>query len=269
MIVPASFRHFLVTIVTHPDTTGIIRCKSFEPEVTVVGGCTGFTGCRHIIELCIGCSTLCDNILHGVGKKCCSCIFDHSVAFRIGVVDQDITIMIQYLCVQGWFVIYTAVCNGCIGCCQFIVVNTMGNTTKSKRLYSIIFGKCGKTKFLAVFKTKIDTNLIQCLYRNDVHGLFDRLTVCYGTFIVIAPPVMNLMMFQVVLIVVFFINFGGSKCKICAVQCRSVYGKNLECRTCVTGRTLVCAVQSTVGCLLSTATDKSFDLPCFLIDDGK
>ena len=71
------------------------------------------------------------------------------------------------------------------------------------------------------------------------------------------------------LIVVFFINLCGSKCKTCTVQSRSIYCKDLESRTCITGRAFVCTVQTTVGRLLTTSTDKSFDLTGLLIDDGQ
>ena len=46
------------------------------------------------------------------------------------ILDQDVSVVIQDFCIINWFDVISAVCNGCIGCTQFNICDTAGDTAK-------------------------------------------------------------------------------------------------------------------------------------------
>ncbi len=56
---------FLIIVISAPYGTGIIRCKSTEPDILIVGCSTRLAGNRHIIKFRTRTCTAVHDVLHG------------------------------------------------------------------------------------------------------------------------------------------------------------------------------------------------------------
>ena len=141
---------FFVVIIASPYRTGIVGGISAEPEVLVIGGSTRFASDRHIADLTCCTSTAVYYILHSAGQNGSCAFLENSAAFA-GTVQQYISVVIQNLGIQHRLVVNTAVCDSSIGGAEFIVVDTIRQTAKSKCLSQV--GEYGAVPFLSVYQS--------------------------------------------------------------------------------------------------------------------
>ena len=141
---------FFVIVISAPYCAGIIWSVSAEPEVLVIGGSTCFACNRHVADPACCTGTAVYNILHSAGQNGSCAFFENSAAFA-GTVQQYISVVIQNLGIQHRLVVNTAVCDRSIGGAEFIVVDTIRQTAKSKCLSQV--GEYGAVPFLSVYQS--------------------------------------------------------------------------------------------------------------------
>ena len=276
MVIPLLICERCIVIITGPDRTGIIWSVTCKPEINVVGCCTGLTGSCHIGKTGRSTGSFCQNAFHCACQKICGGFFQDSTLFLcLSTVEQDIAVMIQNLGVHDRLLVNTAVCDCGVCRTHFVVIHTVCDTAKGKRLVNICkyltlicspaFNQSGESKVLTVGKAKLRRNLCQCLDSADIGGLLNRLPHGHITAVIIAPPVGYRSTIRV------FIRFILDDCCQCftgAVKGRSVGRQNLKAGTRLSCRSGVCTVQTHAGGLGSTAADHGLDLSGSLINDG-
>ena len=141
---------FFVVIIASPYRTGIVGGISAEPEVLVIGGSTCFACNRHVADPACCTGTAVYNILHSAGQDCSCTFFENGAAFA-GAVQQYVPVMIQNLGIQHRLIVNTAVCDSSIGSAEFIVVDAIRQTAKSKCLSQV--GEYGAVPFLSVYQS--------------------------------------------------------------------------------------------------------------------
>ena len=269
------FRDFFIVVITGPYSTCIIWCVAYKPEVIVILGSTCLTGNCHIIKLA-GCTcTFIDNIFHGTCEKISSAVFDNRSGNR-RVLDENIAVMVEDLCIVDRLNIIAVVCNSCICGTEFNVFDTVGNSAKCSCKVGItpyisvgIFiclssmCKCGKSEIIQIFKTKRRSDLLQAFDRNNIDGVLDRFTDRCLTAVSTACIVDR----RTVRIFIWFIHKCSGQCITFLIESRRIGRYNLKGRTRLSG-CIGCTVQGKAGCFFTTAADQSFDIACVLVDNS-
>ena len=117
-----------------------------------------------------------------------------------GVIQQNISIVIQHLGVENRFCVDSAVCNRRIGCRQLNVINTILDTSKRLGLgILILISKSSKPKIEQIFITFFFAHdFCQCAYCTDVHRMFYRITYSCRADVLFVPVIDFLPVFVLV-----------------------------------------------------------------------
>ena len=161
LVTPARIRtaHRLVVVVTSPYGSGIVRCVSCKPEIHIVSCRTGFSCCSHIVQPCSSSGSLINNIFHSACEKIGCRVFYYLLSFRRSVIDQDIAVVIQNLCIESRFCINSSVCQRCKCCCKFDIIYTQIQTAESLGLRISVF-------FIQGCKAEIQKEVITFFFTN-------------------------------------------------------------------------------------------------------
>ena len=164
--------HIIVLVITEPYARCQIRCISNEPEVFTVSCCTGLSGNSDAVISVGRCTcSLCNNILHRTCEQISCCLFNNLLPFRVGIIEDNVTVSVNNLCIKYRTDIFAAVGNSRIGTGHLKVCNTVGQTAESERLDIVVISQCGDAQLFTVFNGQRRCNLFNKKFGcNNVHG---------------------------------------------------------------------------------------------------